>query len=95
MVISGQLYVDPESLNLKVERGHTVLRTVNHPSLELQTAFQENTLLILLVYTFLLKQRDLKINMKMVKMDFLTLQFLGTLLIFFKRFLITENLDCC
>ena len=23
---------DPESLNLKVERGHTVLRTVNHPS---------------------------------------------------------------
>ena len=31
MVIIGQLYVDPESLNLKVERGHTVLRTVNHP----------------------------------------------------------------
>ena len=34
MVISGQFYVDPESLNLKVERGHTVLRTVNHPSLD-------------------------------------------------------------
>ena len=34
MVISGQLYVDPESLNLKVEWGQTVLRTVNHLNLK-------------------------------------------------------------
>ena len=32
MVINGQLYVDPESVNLKFGRGHTVLRTVNHPN---------------------------------------------------------------
>ena len=44
----------------------------------------------------LLKQRDMKINMKMAKKRiFLTLQFLRTLLIFFERLLITENLYCC
>ena len=26
MVMSGHLYVDPESLNLEVERGHTVFQ---------------------------------------------------------------------
>ena len=41
MLISGQSYVDPESLNLKVGRGHTVHRTVNHPNLDYEWQLSE------------------------------------------------------